>query len=150
MRLKSTRRLDFSADRETVWAAIGRVSDFPRLWPWLRRFEGDRIEPGATLRCTVQPPLPYVLRFTITIVEVDAPGLVTATIAGDISGTARLVLEDHGPRCEGELTSTLSPEQPLLRLMASLAPPVASFGHDWVLETGARQFSAKALPRRTR
>ena len=150
VQLESTRRLRFTADRATVWAAIGRVSDYPQLWPWLRDFHGEAITPGAVWRCTVQPPLPYVLRFTITIDEVDPPGLVTATISGDLSGSARLTLEDHGTRCEGELISTLAPEQPLLRLMAQLAPPVARFGHDWVLETGARQFAAKALRHRAR
>ena len=150
VQLESTRRLRFTADRDTVWDAIGRVSDYPRLWPWLRDFDGDAITPGAAWRCTVQPPLPYVLRLTIIIDEVDPPGLVTATISGDVSGTARLTLEDHGARCEGVLVSTLAPEQPLLRLMAELAPPVARFGHDWVLETGARQFVAKALRHRAR
>lgn len=145
--LESTRRLRFAADRDRVWAAIGRVSEYPRLWPWLRRFEGTVIEPGAVLRCTIQPPLPYVLRLRITIVEVEQPALVVATIDGDVRGTARLTLEDRGDRCEGELTSTLAPVQPMLRLMANLVPPVARFGHDWVLETGARQFSAKALRR---
>ena len=145
MRLESTRPLHFEARRDTVWAAIADVGQYRRMWPWLRRFDGEALTLGAVWRCTVQPPLPYSLRLRITIEELEAPRLVVASVDGDIRGTARLTLHDGGDTCDGELVSTLVPEQPMLRLVSNLAPPLARFGHDWVLETGARQFAAKAL-----
>jgi hypothetical protein len=33
----------------------------------------------------------------------------------------------------------------MLRAISRLARPVAAFGHDWVLDTGFRQFSARAI-----
>lgn len=145
MQLASTRHLHFEADRQVVWDTISRVGEFPRWWPWLRRFDGTELTTGSVWRCTIQPPLPYTLRFTVVLDEVVAPTLVAATLAGDVSGTARLELEQEEAGCRAVLRSSLSPDQGVLRLVARLVPPVARFGHDWVLDTGARQFAHRAL-----
>ncbi|MDP9020979.1 MAG: SRPBCC family protein [Actinomycetota bacterium] len=145
MRLTTTRELHFDADRDAVWAAMSRVADFPRWWPWLRRFDGTDLATGSVWSCVIQPPLPYALRVTVTLDEVMAPRLVVATVAGDVSGTARLVLHDDGDGCRGVLSSTLTPDHGIPRLVARVAPAVARFGHDWVLETGVRQFADRAL-----
>ena len=96
----SNRRMVLEADRETVWDTIQRVDQFSRWWPWLSDFSGCGFGAGAVWRCTVQPPLPYKLRFTVTLEEVDGPRLVAASLSGDISGTARIELHDRDGRCE--------------------------------------------------
>lgn len=147
MLLTTTRELHFDADRDSVWAAMSRVADFPTWWPWLRRFDGTDLVTGAVWSCVIKPPLPYELRVTVTLDEVVAPALVVATVAGEVTGTARLVLDEHGDGCRAVLSSTLTPDQGIPRLVARLAPAVARFGHDWVLEIGARQFADRALGR---
>lgn len=42
--------------------------------------------------------------------------------------------------CELRLRSALSPQNRVLRLVTLGARPVARFGHDWVLDSGVRQF----------
>ena len=74
--------------------------------------------------------------------EVDEPRTVGARIDGDIIGTARVTLRERDGGCEIRLTSTLSPRGRAVRIMADLARPLARKGHDWVLDTGARQFAA--------
>lgn len=145
MELTTTRELHFDADRHAVWAAMSRVTDFPRWWPWLRGFDGAELATGSVWSCVIQPPVPYALRVTVALDEVVAPALVVATVAGDLSGTARLVLDDDGDGCRVVLSSRLTPHQGIPRLVARLAPAVARFGHDWVLEIGARQFADRAL-----
>lgn len=145
MRLTSNRELRFEADRLTVWAAMSRVEDFPRWWPWLRQFDGTELATGSVWSCVIQPPLPYFLHVTVALDEVVPLALVSATISGDVSGTARLLLEDDGQGSRVVLTSALSPQQGMLRMVATLAPPIARFGHQWVLDTGARQFGDRAL-----
>jgi hypothetical protein len=39
----------------------------------------------------------------------------------------------------------LAPGNLTLRLMSRVAAPIARFGHDWVLDSGARQFIARAV-----
>jgi uncharacterized protein YndB with AHSA1/START domain len=145
MRLTSNRELRFDADRPTLWAAMSRVTDFPVWWPWLRGFDGTELAAGCVWSCVIQPPVPYVLHVTVAIDEVVPLSLVSATVDGDVRGTARLVLEDDGRGCRVVLASTLSPQQGVARVVARLAPPLARFGHQWVLETGARQFADRAL-----
>ena len=77
--------------------------------------------------------------------EVVRPELVTATVSGDITGTARLDFEDHGAGCSIRLTSKLAPGSRTFGVVATLARPLVRRGHDWVLDTGAAQFAAHAL-----
>jgi uncharacterized protein YndB with AHSA1/START domain len=145
MRVDSDRRFSFDAERDTVWRALCTVEDYPRWWPWLRSFEAHGMMPGDVWLCVVQPPLPYRLRFTVAIDEVVDAELVTATVDGDLVGTARLELADAATGSEVRLASHLTPTNRVARRVAAVAAPVARFGHDWVLRTGVRQFAAGAL-----
>jgi hypothetical protein len=123
------------------------VGAYRSWWPWLTRFDADGFEPGSTWRCAVQPPMPYTLRFTIRLDDVDAPARASATISGDIEGEATLSIDgnaDGGSTVR--LRSALAPANPLLRGVALFARPIVRFGHDWVLDTGASQFRRRALP----
>ena len=46
---------------------------------------------------------------------------------------------------ELRLTAALSPGSPAFRVLATLARPLVTRGHDWVLDTGARQFVDRAI-----
>ena len=141
MRIASDRSYRFTVDAPELWAAIEKVDNFPSWWPWLRRFDAQGLEPGDAWQCTVQPPLPYSLSFGITIDEVVPGERVTATVSGEISGAAQLTLspnDDGG--CTARLTSQLAPASRFLQAIALVARPVVTLGHDWVLDTGARQF----------
>jgi hypothetical protein len=139
--IASDRSYRFAAAPAQLWDRIAAVEDFPAWWPWLRRFDGQALTPGDLWRCTVQPPLPYSLSFTIAIGEVEPEARVTATISGEIHGTAELTIEPHGEGgCTARLRSQLAPQSRFLQGIAMVARPVVSLGHDWVLDTGARQF----------
>lgn len=122
------------------------VDRYRRWWPWLRQFDGSSFAAGDTWSCVVQPPLPYVLRFTIHLEEVEAPRFVTAEIDGDIVGRAGIDVVPIDGGSELRLVSVLAPRNPALRLVGRVARPLAQFGHDWVLDTGLRQFERRGLP----
>jgi hypothetical protein len=139
--IASDRSYRFAAEPTELWERIAAVEDFPAWWPWLRRFDGRALEPGEVWQCTVQPPLPYVLSFAIAIGEVDPAARVTATVSGEIHGTAELTIEpSEGGGCTARLRSRLAPQSRFLQGVALVARPVVALGHDWVLDTGARQF----------
>lgn len=145
--LASDRAWTFAAPAERVWAALSETERFGSWWPWLRRFEAPAgLTPGAEWICAVKPPLPYVMRFTVTIGGVEAPRHVEASLHGDIVGRARL---DVAPTGEGtstlRLQSSLQAARRPLAVLSLVAGPMARWGHDWVLATGMRQFSAHAL-----
>jgi uncharacterized protein YndB with AHSA1/START domain len=145
--VRSDRRWRFEAEPAVVWAAIGDVTSYRRWWPWLVDFDARGLESGDLWTCAVKPPLPYTVRFTIELDEVIEPRLVTSRLAGDLRGTARLELE---PAADGasdlRLVSALGPTGLALRALSAAARPVARYGHDWILDSGAAQFASSALP----
>jgi uncharacterized protein YndB with AHSA1/START domain len=141
----SDRRHQFPVSRSELWEAITHVDHYPTWWPWLRGFEATELKVGAEWRCRVQPPLPYSLRLVITIDDLVAEQSVSATVSGDVEGKAELLLLDTVVGSEARLTSALAPSGRALKLVARAAKPVVQFGHDWVLDNGARQFRNRAL-----
>jgi uncharacterized protein YndB with AHSA1/START domain len=145
VRIGSDHRFAFAADPPTVWRAMASVDQYRSWWPWLRRFEATGLGPGERWRCEVRPPLPYTVRFVVVIEEVEAPHRVRSSVEGDIVGTADVALVEQGAGTELRLRSTLEPANALLRSLGTLARPLAQYGHDWVITTGARQFERAAL-----
>jgi uncharacterized protein YndB with AHSA1/START domain len=131
--------------RQAVWALISDVDAYKKWWSWLRIFDASGLVEEAKWRCEVQPPLPYPVRFSVHIEQVEVAKLVKARIEGDVIGTATLSLSDHLEGCTATLASSLAPGNATLRLVSRVAAPVARFGHDWVLDSGARQFVARAV-----
>lgn len=144
--ITSSHHYEIPLSRADVWERISDMDAYRGWWSWLRDFDAAGLEQGAKWACTVQPPLPYVVRFTVELVEVDAPSLIRAEVRGDVVGSATLKLEDDDAAgTVAHLSSSLAPGNQVLRIVSRLASPVARFGHDWVIDSGARQFIAHAV-----
>lgn len=141
----SDRRWCFGVEPHELWTTISRTEDFRRWWPWLRRLDADGLKTGGRWQCLVQPPLPYAVRFTIDLDLVEEARLAEATVSGDIRGSARLDVVPTDDGCEARLISSLEPHSPVLRGVGRVARPVIAWGHDWVLDQGARQFASRAF-----
>jgi hypothetical protein len=145
VRVRSDRRHDFAVAPDELWTAMQRVDTYRAWWPWLRELQADSLEPGAVWSAVVQPPLPYRLRFELRIDEAVAATRVSAEVTGDIEGSARLEITATPRGSLLHLVSDLAPRTRLLRTVATIAGPVVRYGHDWVLDTGVRQFEDRAL-----
>ena len=140
---RTDREWPVGAPVDVVWALMADVDGFRARWPWLRRFEGERLAAGQRWSCTIKPPLPYTLSFTLDLGEVAECRSVAATLRGDIVGTAEVHLDAVGPTdTRIRLVSALEATHPLLRAVTIVAPAVAQWGHDRVLEAGLTQFAA--------
>lgn len=145
MHIYSDRNYRFACRPESFWEAADRTDAFQTWWPWLTSFRADGLAQGAVWECVVQPPLPYEVRFSLRLDRVEQPTTIVTDVSGDIVGRACLDIARAAPGCHVRLRSDLAPRNRVLRLAATLARPVAVFGHDWVLDTGARQFQQRAL-----
>ncbi len=145
--IRSDRRITFDSPPAEVWDAMTRTGSYTTWWPWLRRLDGaGGLVAGEEWACHVQPPLPYSLRFTITIEEVAEGRSVRATVAGEIVGTAYVELVAAGASATVvHFVSDLAPAAGVLRAFAAVARPLVAWGHDWVIDQGVRQFRAAAL-----
>jgi Polyketide cyclase / dehydrase and lipid transport len=142
--ITTVHRYQLPLPRADAWSLISDVSRYRSWWPWLRGFDGAALAKGEEWRCQVQPPVPYLVRFGVVIEDVEEAARVEARVTGDVVGRATLTLEDDPAGCMAELHSTLAPGNTALRVVSRFAAPVARFGHDWVLDSGARQFIARA------
>lgn len=145
MHVRSDRTYRFDHQPEHVWDALGRVDAYRTWWPWLRRFEADGLVAGDRWQCAVRPPVPYTLRFVVTLDHVDAPQRITATVSGDLAGDAAVSIQPTDAGCDVRLTSSLAPTGQPLRGVMRMTPWLGRFGHDWVLDVGLRQFRRRAL-----
>jgi hypothetical protein len=147
--IASDRRYHFGCSPESFWLAAGRTDAYQSWWPWLKVLRADGLSQGSSWRCVVQPPLPYVVRFNLRFETVERCRAIEVRVTGDIVGRASLDVTPSGEGCDIRLRSDLAPHNPALRLVAKVAKPIAVYGHDWVLDTGARQFQEHALPDRS-
>lgn len=148
MNFETDRSYQLPVAPDELWRVLRQVDDYRSWWPWLRRFDAAGLAAGEVWHCLVQPPLPYRVRFAVVLEEVRAPGVLEASITGNVLGRARIEITEHPLGSEARLTSSLRPSNGLLKAVGRLAGPVARFGHDWVLDRGAEQFFARALPGR--
>jgi uncharacterized protein YndB with AHSA1/START domain len=145
--LASDRRWCLDAGPDAVWAALAATADYRTWWPWLTSFDAAGLVAGARWQCTVRPPLRFSVRFAIDLEQVEPSRLLTARVTGDITGRARVDIAECGERSEVRLVSSLTPTRRSMALLTAVAGPIARRSHDWVLETGARQFAARAVAR---
>lgn len=142
------RRWAFDAAPDVVWAALTRTEDYRRWWPWLREFSGDGLVPGGRATCVVRAPVPYMLRFTVSVTELVPGERLEAVVEGDVTGPARLELSAIGARrraSQVRLAWEVELQRPMLRAAATVGRPVMELGHDWVTNTGFEQFCRSAL-----
>lgn len=142
---RSDRHWTFDLGPDDLWARLSSCDDYQDWWPWLRGLDRDGgFRQGARWHCEVAPPLPYVVRFTVELLEVEPPRRVAASVVGDVVGEAELRVEPVGvQRSRAWLGSRLAPAHPLLRAFGAIARPAVEWGHDWVLDQGRRQFVAR-------
>lgn len=144
--VRTDRCWEVPREPDAVWDLMGRTGRYRDWWPWLGHFDADGgLRAGARWRCTVRPPLPYELSFDLHLHSVRPGEGAAAEVRGDVEGSAQLLLRPAGRGTSVRLVSELRPANPLLRSVATVAPSVAQWGHDWVLSTGMRQFTGRAL-----
>jgi hypothetical protein len=139
------RSWEFAVPPHRLWAVLSDTSAFRQWWPWLRSFEPVTLEEGARTRCSIGPPLPYVLTIDVNVVQVVPQTLVAVVVSGDLAGPARLEIEATSAGSRARLVWEVEVCRPMLRLAAAVARPMLQWGHEWVVSNGVEQFRRDAL-----
>jgi hypothetical protein len=145
VRIGSDRLYEYPVDPGDFWVAASRTDLYQSWWPWLERFEAGALADGQVWTCSVRPPLPYTVSFSLELHDVCPGARVQARASGDIEGDARIDIEPADSGCRVRLRSQLSPSSLFLKTAAVVARPLVGLGHSWVLDTGARQFRTRAF-----
>jgi len=143
------RRFDLDASPDEVWSALSATERYPEWWSWLRVLEGGDLRAGAVARCVVRAPLPYTLRFDVSVERVEPLELVDTHVRGDLEGPARLEVTPRPGGATARLVWSLELRDALLRPLAIVARPAMMWAHDRIIEVGLQEFERQALDGRT-
>lgn len=137
-------RFDFAVPPEEMWAALEQAERFEGWWGWLREFrlEGAGLSSGSVLHGLVSPPVPYAMRVRVVLDRCRRPECIDATVAGDLEGSARLVLHRRGDGAgtSAEVAWSVEMMQRPMRIAARVAAPLLRFGHDRVVDATVAGF----------
>jgi uncharacterized protein YndB with AHSA1/START domain len=139
------RTWDLDVTPARFWATISRTEEYPRWWPWLRRFEADGIVEGNTWTAVIQSPLPYVLRVNLLLERVVPEERLEAQVSGDLQGRAWLVLTPSDTGSLADVGWEMRPRSRAMQVAAVVARPLLRWSHEWVLARGLEQFRRRAL-----
>jgi hypothetical protein len=140
-RLRTDRSYRLDESPRQTWDDLAAVGAYQRWWPWLRRFDADRLAAGERWEARIRVPMPWSLRFTLDLRDVEEPARVDALVSGDIEGTAEVTLEAAGSGSTIRLRSDLAPRHRLLRAVNRATPAVSRRLHDRVIDRAFRQFA---------
>ncbi|MGH9210042.1 MAG: hypothetical protein ACRD2C_05100 [Acidimicrobiales bacterium] len=142
--ITSDRTYCFEVSSPVLWGMLSRVDDYRSWWPWVRESRATKLAAGEVWQFAIQPPLPYALRCAIHIQAVVEPELIEAEVSGDLEGWARVMMRAGQMETEVRVVTELVAVSAPVRIASRAFPSLARWGHDWVLDTAARQFAAAA------
>lgn len=132
----------FDAPIERVWDEIVDVPSWPRWWPSYRK--ATPLSPDAALQVgsradnEVRGKLPYSLRFTTEVTELEPPYRLALKSSGGLVGTGRFILEERDGGTAVTYYWDVGTANPALNLLARL-PFVRAMmeeNHDYVMDEG--------------
>jgi carbon monoxide dehydrogenase subunit G len=130
-----------------LWARLVQVDRFSSWWSWLREFsvEGNGLEPGTVLHGIVVPPIPYHMRLDVVLDECVPERRITASVHGDLEGTARLTFDGDDAEARAHATWTIEMMQRPMRVAARFAYPLLRWGHDRVVDATVDGFARELV-----
>ena len=126
---------------EEVWTYIINGTEYPTWWgavyekvEALNGLSGDQV--GAKAAVQAHGRLPYTIRFTSEVTQVEAPYLLHLQASGDLTGegTWRLTPAPVGTQVTFEWI--VRADKPLLRVLAPLMKPLLEENHRWTMRQG--------------
>ena len=139
------RSFELAATPDELWRALAQTDRYAEWWSWLRTFDAPGLHEGTVANCVVQAPLPYSLRFAVTVGQVVPNELVDTMVTGDLEGPARLEVMASSGGSTARLVWSLELRDTMLRSFATLARPAMVWAHDRVVASGLRQFERGAV-----
>ena len=141
------------ATPEEVWAILEDPLSLPRWWPsvYLAAEEvsrGDVHGVGRLVNLRTKAWLPYTLRCTLRVTEVDPPRHLALEAYGDLEGTARWTFTPAGDHVEVAYDWRVRAEKLLLRSLTSALRPVFEADHRWAMDRGEESLRLEILRRR--
>ncbi len=138
--------------REEVYDLLSDAEDLVRWWPsvylrvtTLRPGRGDGL--GREVELDTRGWLPYRLRWSFRVTEVNRPQGFALEAWGDFVGRGRWSFVQVGPEVDIVYDWEIRAEKPLLRRLSWLLKPLFSANHRWAMAQGERSLRSELARR---
>lgn len=129
---------------DTVFVTIAEVDAWRDWWRGVRsatmleRTDDGRGNGGVGTRYRFEfrSRLPYSLTVELVVTELDRPTLLTGRASGELEGTGRWTLSQHGKATHVTYEWNVRTTQWWMNLLGPLARPVFAWNHDVIMEWG--------------
>lgn len=134
----------FQAPIERVWEELVNVSAWPTWWPSWRKaqFHGaeSQSQLGSIVDNEVRGTLPYSVRFTTEVIQIQPPQLVEVKSSGDAVGNGKWVLERRDDGTAVTYYWDIATSNPVFNFLGKLSFVRAMIekNHDYVMDDGFR------------
>jgi hypothetical protein len=138
---------------EEVAQVLGDAEGLKRWWPavYLDAREvapGDERGLGREVELYTKGWLPYTLRWSFRVTDVDGPHGFAIEASGDFVGTGRWTLAQDGPWVDVTYDWRIRAEKPLLRRLSILLKPIFAANHRWAMARGEESLRLELARRR--
>lgn len=114
----------FHAPIERVWAEIVEVEAWPQWWSCWKQAKllnpEKRGQVGARIENVVKGTLPYSLRFTTELTDIQSPRSLKAASSGELVGEGEFVFEERDGGTVVTYTWDVGTASPLFNFSAGL------------------------------
>jgi hypothetical protein len=147
----------------TTWRVEGTVQevgavliDLDRLTAWwpsvyleVRELSpGDETGIGKEVELHTKGWLPYTLRWTFRVTEVDPPHRIVLRPTGDFVGRGVWTFAQEGPVAVVRYDWDVEARKPMLRALSWLLRPLFTANHDWAMRMGEESLRLEVARRR--
>lgn len=138
---------------EEVAEILADVARLPEWWPSV--YLGvEEIAPGGedgvgkVVALHTKGWLPYELRWTFTVTEVDSPRRLALEPSGDFAGRGVWTLVQEGEEAVVAYDWRVEARKPLLRALGPVLKPLFRANHDWAMRRGEESLRLELRRRR--
>jgi hypothetical protein len=127
---------DVAAPPAAVFDAIADTRSFPVWWTpvYLEVRTDGPPEVGRVSYLHSKGRLPYHVRITTEIVELEPPSKLEAAVAGDVTGKSSWRFAPAGDGTHVYFRWQVNADKPLFRLLTPVLRPAFRWNHDWVIQ----------------
>ncbi|MBI2067562.1 MAG: hypothetical protein HYT77_06100 [Deltaproteobacteria bacterium] len=110
---------------------------------WRPAYQESKQLSDKKVSSKVRAKLPYTLQFITELVRENAPWELEIHASGELVGTGRWTLSQHGPHAEIEFHWNVRAEKPLVRWLSPFLKSLFRWNHNWVMSTGEQALQAE-------
>ena len=128
---------------EEVAAILKDATALPEWWSEVY-LAAVIVEPGKAngigrrVAITAKGRLPYVLKWTATLIENEAPQRWVIAASGDLEGRGEWKLRQDGDSVEIAYDWRVKAKRPILRLLSPILAPLFAWNHRWAMAKGEK------------